>query len=139
MSVESTIEGNNIGLIDTWRGSITGDDILGLLKSLFSDKAFREYKYWVTDFSDVTDFSMSPDEIQKVVDLDKKAEKVNSDIIIVVIAPKDLYFGLSRMWDSMSHEICWEKMVLRTKVDAYDFLKKRTKEKFNINISNVLT
>ena len=139
MPVKSKIEDKNTGIIDTWSGPITGKEILSRLRSLFSDNAFGEYKFWITDFSDVTDFSMSTEEILEVVRLDKEAQKINSEIIIIVIAEKDLHFEKSRMWEMLSFEICWEKMISNNKEQAYTFLKNRMKTKFNATIKNVLT
>ncbi len=136
MTIKSTVKGENVGIIHTWSDIITGNDILSLLKPMFSKHTFNEYKYWVTDFTGVTEFAISSDEIRSVVDLDKQAEKVNPNIIIIVIASKDNIFGLSRMWQIMADEISWETLVVRTKEEADDFLKKRLKEKFNINITN---
>ena len=67
------------------------------------------------------------------------AYNVLRDIIIVVIAEKDLHFEKSRMWEMLSYEICWEKMVSNNKEQANKFLKNRMKLKFNTTINNILT
>lgn len=139
MSVETISLDNNIGIIHTWKNEVSGSDVLHVLKELFSKNVFKEYKYWVTDFTGITKFPISQDEINQVVSLDKQAEKVNPNIIIVVIASEDLHFGLSRMWQIMADEICWDKIVVRSLDEADKQLINRMKEKFNINITSALT
>jgi len=139
MPVKSKIVDKNNGVIDTWSSLIIGKDILSRLKLLFSDKAFGEVKFWVIDFSAVTDFSISTEEILEVVRLDKDAHKVNSEIIIIVITEKDLRLEKSKMWEMLSFETCWEKMISNNKEQAYQFIKNRMKLKFNTTINNLLT
>jgi len=134
MTVETKVEGNNIGLINRWSGYVTIDEFLSLLKDVFFGKDFKDYKYWVFDFSGITGTSISPGEIYRIIDLDREGEKINSDVMIVLIATEELYFGLSRMWEILAEDISWETMVLKTKEEANDFLKKRMKEKYNMDV-----
>jgi hypothetical protein len=64
-----------------------------------------------------------------------EASKISPDRLIAVVASSKLSFGYSRMWEMLSDATNWERIVFRVKSDAEEWLKKRTKEQFNIAIT----
>lgn len=131
MSVETTIHGNNLGIIHKWSGPISPPDIFSLNRKVISSAEFEEYLFWLTDFSDLTDIQFSRVDVEKVINLNQEAQRINPDLIAVVITSKELAYGLSRMWEIMAdlEGINWDKMIIKNKEDACAFIEKKIKEK----------
>lgn len=135
MSFETTIHGNNIGIIHKWSGPISPDELFSLNRKVISSAEFKEFKFWLTDFSDLTDIPFSNDDVRKITNLNHEAQKINPNIIAVVIASKDLAYGLSRMWEMMADldGVNWDKMVVKQKEDACQFIELKMREKYNFD------
>ena len=55
-----------------------------------------------------------------------------TDVIIAVVADRDLSYGLARMADLMRGEQFWESAVFRERFAAEAWLRERVSERFNI-------
>jgi hypothetical protein len=79
--------------------------------------------------------NISSDEIRSVVEQNKRIAAVSyPGVIIAVAAPRDLGYGLSRMWEILMDQIGWETMTFRSRSEADDWIRLRAKEKFNLDI-----
>lgn len=61
-----------------------------------------------------------------------RSAEVNPDALVAVVAPNDLEFGLSRMWQILSDETPWEIRVFRGGEEARMWIRERAKERWKI-------
>ena len=94
---------------------------------------FKKYRFSLTDLSDVSELNLSSDAIREHSSACIRAAGVNPDAIVAVVAPNDLGYGLSRMWEILSSdEIAWEINVFRNKEEARMWIKERAKKKWSL-------
>jgi len=132
MPIEIRDTDNSIGNIIKGLSDVTSEEyITAMVNHLSQDnEKLKRYRYSLSDYTKVDKVGVSSAAINYVANLCKKAAAVNRDIIIGIAAEKDIAFGLSRMWELLSAETGWETMVFRTKADAENWIKERTKEKY---------
>jgi len=136
MPVEVKYLDGGIGFGLTVRKDLTGDKLIDAVKRFYlSEESLRKNKYGLVDYTPVENINLSRDDVSIIAELTNKASKIAPDRIVAVVASEDACFGLSRMWEMLSEESSWEKMIFRIKDDAEEWLKKRVNEKFNIDIT----
>ncbi len=136
MPIEFKYLDNGIGFGFTARGNFSGKELIGVASNAYrSGKILRKNKYGIIDYSSVERFDVSNSDVQRIAELSVEASKIAPDRIIAVIANDDLSYGCSRMWEFLSSEISWDRMVFRLKNEAEEWLKKRVMEKFNLSIT----
>ena len=59
---------------------------------------FKEIRYLIVDHTKTEHFNHSPEEIQKRAALASKRLDQNPDMLLAIVAPNDLFFGVGRMW-----------------------------------------
>jgi len=73
----------------------------------------------IFDFSDVTDFQMSTSEVRKLA---ANAPPVSNGYRNVIVAPQDVIYGLSRMYETLGGNMSDHVHVVRTIAEAYQLL-----------------
>jgi len=81
-------------------GIVTGDEIIAAHKEIYNDINLKRQKYQIIDRTNCKEYSVSSEEIQRIADLDNIASSINPDIIIAVISPTKLQFGMTRVWQA---------------------------------------
>ena len=111
------------GFFTNYSGTVSDEDVLnsaGERLTFLNNK--NPVKYFLSDFSDVDVFEVTPGAVIRLADIATKASKINSEIILVAIVPTDLQYGTGRMWQSYSNEANWKTYMARTKADAETWL-----------------
>lgn len=75
-------------------------------------------KYQLWDLSNVKKILLSNEDIVAFTKQDAAAAKINSNMIIAIVASSDLIYGLSRMWEANSDSSPFKSMVFRNIEDA---------------------
>jgi hypothetical protein len=73
----------------------------------------------ITDFSEVTKFTVSGDEMRALALL---TPGIPVNRLKVIVAPKDVTFGMSRMFQLLTDEVRPNLQVVRTNAEAYRML-----------------
>lgn len=127
---------DGLGGLYIGEGIVTGEDIISSNRQVFSsEEKMMKIKYGLIDYSNITKFEVSNSEAEIIASQDKEASKYIPDVIIAVIAKKDLVFGVNRMWEIITENtgLQWETMVFRDREGAEAWIKERAKEKFGID------
>ena len=136
MPIEFKCLDNGIGYGFTAKGNFFGKELIKAARDAYrSGKILRKNKYGIIDYSSVDKFDVSTSDIETIAELSIEASKIASDRLIAVVAKDDLSFGYSRMWQFLSNEIVWERMVFRLRNEAEEWLKKRVMEQHNIAVT----
>ena len=59
---------------------------------------FKKIRYLIIDHTKTEHFNHSPEGIQKRAALAGKRLEQNPDLLLAIVAPNDLFYGVARMW-----------------------------------------
>ncbi len=123
------------GVLYHCTGLITGRDFIEANRGIASaPERVKDCSYAVVDSTLINDFNISVQDIELMADQGRTASGAHPDIVPAVIAPSDPLYGVSRMWELMSGDTAWEKMVFRSKDEARAWLGEKVREKFKLDI-----
>ncbi len=122
MSVDIELRGDGVGLVLSCHGPVTGHEFIRRTEELLqSPDSIRQLRYSIIDLTTVSAFDASTDQVQRVVDLEFAA--LAPKLLVAVIAPTDLAFGMSRMWSSLAETTGWSIRVFRQAAEANRWLQ----------------
>jgi len=104
-------------------GTVTGAEILDANRSIYTPETLRKLAYKIVDRTTCTDYQVSAEEVQLIANQDKEAAKINPDLQILLVAPTDLQFGVSRMWQAYVGETGLQTKIFRDRESAYAWLQ----------------
>ena len=114
--------GFNLKYIDDGKGieaiatsKVSKSDFINACNETFNQENINNHLYQIVDLSQCDSFELSSSDINELTLLAINASKQNSCIIIAFIAPNDLVFGMSRMYESYSYESGFKIKVFREK------------------------
>ena len=116
-------DGEGIEIIAS--GTVTGREIIEKHKEIYSPENLKRQKYQVIDRTECREYNVSDEEVQEIADIDIAAAKTNPNIIIAVIAPTDMQYGVSRVWQVYVAESKFLTEVFRDRASADKWLKKK--------------
>ena len=134
ISIEGRQDG--AGVIYHCRGDMTIDDFFQAgIGFLAYPQEIKKWRYAIIDLTDVGSMKINSDDIRTVVEQNKRIAAIAPPgAILAVASPKDLGYGLARMWEVLMEQIGWETMTFRTRLEAEAWVRQRAKEKFNLDI-----
>lgn len=134
MSIVVRDVNNGLGVKIYGSGTITGEEFIEVMeKHLTQDKErFRQYRYSLSDYTNVNKFELSVSDIQYVAGLCKTAAMANPDAIVAIVADKNISYGLSRMWQILTDDTDWEINIFRNRDEAEVWIRIRANEKHGI-------
>ena len=124
-----------IGVRLVFRGIVSDQEYLESLKRHLTqdNEKFKKYRYSLTDLSALTEARVTNETIQHVAYFCEEASKINPNPVVVLFTDNDLFYGLSRMFESLVANTNWETMVFRSKNEAVEWIRERVREKFGID------
>ena len=109
----------NAGILVKGKGVVTGNEIKEINDIIYkSAENILKIKYQLVDLTNVSEVIASNEDIEVLATQDAAAAKINSNMIIAIVASSDLIFGLSRMWEAYSYRSPLQSMVFRNIEDA---------------------
>jgi len=112
------------GVITTYRGIVTDEDILESVKEKCSSaKKLASLRYAVTDCTDVAEFQVTPQGMIENANISKRAAVINRELLVVGVYPDDLSYGMGRLWQGYADITGWSSIVVRTKQEAEQWLE----------------
>lgn len=120
MSVRLTIDVKQRLVVSTYFGEVNEAEILGHISRIHSHPDFDPSFAELLDFSGVTGGRVSPSIVQAVA---RRASVFNPTSMHVIIAPRDVVFGLARMSAVYAEETRPNFVVVRTIDEAHKLLR----------------
>ena len=99
-------------------GTVHGREIIDAHKEIYSEKNLKRQRYQIIDRTHCTDYDVSTDEVKKIAEIDRSASLINPHIIIAIVAPDDLQYGMSRIWQAYADESGFMTRVFRDRKSA---------------------
>ena len=107
-------------------GIVTGLEIfISAMEESRDQERARKLRYGLVDFSEVTDMKVTPDDIRRIVEANRKTAVLTPGAIVAIIAPSELPYALSRLWHTLSDDLGWQANVFHTRADAIAWLRKQ--------------
>ena len=138
MPIETEGRQNGLGVIYKCSGVVTIDDFFQAgLGFLAQPEEIKKWRYCIIDLTPVGAMNINAEDIRAVVEQNKLIAAIApSGAILAVASPKDLGFGLARVWEVLVEEVGWETMTFRSRAEADVWIQERMKQKFGIDIPN---
>ena len=132
------IEGHQdgAGVIYNCHGDMTIDDFFQAgIGFLAFPEEIKKWRYCLIDLTSVGAMRIHPDDIHTVVEQNKRIAAIAvPGPLLAVASPKDLGYGLSRVWEVLMEQIGWETMTFRSRPEAELWIRQRAKDKFNLDV-----
>ena len=100
MTIHVNYLDNGTGIEIMASGIVTGEEIIKAHEEIYSTENLTKQKYQIIDRTYCSKYQVYAEEIEKIAALDNAASKVNPHIIIAVISPTALQFGMTRLWQA---------------------------------------
>src|SRR5579859_1830695 len=110
MPVEVAVDRKNKLVITTYSGEVTDADVARQISEVQSHAPYDTGYRAITDFTDVTQFNISTDKIRSVADTESPLANAKR----VMVAPTDVAYGTSRMFQALATETRPNIVVVRT-------------------------
>lgn len=124
-SMPYTTEFWNLGtrVIHTGEGVVSGKDILdGVALGFEAAQSGMPIKEALIDLSGVSEFRVAASDVKEIVAMDNKFASLVPRAFVALVAPKDLLFGMARMWEMQVERPGWTTHAFRTRGEAEAWL-----------------
>ena len=96
MSFETAFENQGRGVVVTWKGRVTGKDMLRANEAMYAQDSNSILKYQICDFSNADSIEGSADELRDMAFLDYAVSSFSpGQILAIVVTPE--------VWADMDH------------------------------------
>lgn len=99
-------------------GTVTGSEIIAEHEEIYNTVNLLRQRYQIIDRTNCTEYIVSDAEVKKIAEIDNKASKTNPNIVIAIVAPTDLQFGISRAWQAYVEESGFLTKIFRDRESA---------------------
>ena len=119
IEVRQTVDG--IGIVGTGVDLVSGQDLLDATARLREEvEGNPQIRYAVMDFTAIPEERIDTESLRVLAT--QRIESM-SGIFVVVVAPSDVLFGLSRMWEMLAEREGLISRVVRTRAEAITWLQ----------------
>ena len=136
MPVAVTDTDNGQGnVIRAW-GHVSEPEFLDTLSEHYGQptEKFAAYLFGLSDFSEIAAFDLSVQGVKAVAHMSVDLARKHPDLVVNVIAPRDMVFGLARMFEMLSNEAGWEISVFRDRGEAVARTRERVRDRFGVSV-----
>lgn len=123
MPYRSELIDDGTGLLRIGTGVVKGQEIIEAAACLTSAFDPGRITHGLVDFTQVTSFEVTTQEIQTITALNMKNGEVTDAVIVAIAAPDDIAFGMSRMYGSLIAQRGWIVHTYRTMAEARAWLE----------------
>ena len=114
---------DGIGIIGTGEGVVTGQDLLAATAQLIAEgQRNSELRYAVMDLSAIPEQELDTRSLKAAA---VRPRSPMPELIVAVVAPSEILFGLSRMWEMLAEQSGLATRVVRTREEAITFLQEQ--------------
>jgi hypothetical protein len=119
------------GLVLSSRGALRAKDKIELNQALLvSPELIKRLRYMIVDVHEESTGDLSASDLQIIADQDRQiAALARPGLVVAIVAPRDVDFGMARMWQVFTEETGWNTMVFRSFADADTWVREQVKER----------
>jgi hypothetical protein len=123
MPVRIKFANDGIGVVLYHEGVVTGEELINAISNVYNDERYLKLKYWIGDRTGCTEFLPDANCLKKIAGINKKESIRNPGILLALVAPKDLEFGMSRMFQVFAEKTAFRTEVFRDKDTAEEWIR----------------
>ena len=128
MEFEYKIDADSNLVIAKATGEFSLEDLIIHMNEVNADPTFKKGMNSIADLSEVT-FKINMQTMSRLLDYVRTMEKVRGACKWAVVTPRDLFFGLVRMFSFMSRDTAIETQAFRTLEEAMEWIGAEPDEK----------
>jgi hypothetical protein len=114
MTIESYVRPEGNVAIFVHIGRVPDEEFLAFYKSFFESDRFKPPMNILVDLRETNSSSRTPEALLYFAEfMQAKPAAITASTKVAVVAPKDLSFGLARMYEILSHSVQWNFVVFR--------------------------
>lgn len=138
MPIQIEVKHRAMGVVYHCQGAVTIEDFFIAGKGfLVTPEEIRKWRYSLINLTDVESMDIHYDQVSFIVQQNHQiAAYAVPGVLLAVAAPKDIGFGLARMWEMLVERVGWETRTFRSVVEAEAWIQDRLKQKFGIDLAN---
>jgi hypothetical protein len=130
VGIEFSLTADGIGTVFTSSGLLTGQDLLDVDARLHEEvQRNPAIRYLLVDHSAIPEERVDSEAIRELAKRTAKNLEVVSDGIVAIVAPNDVLFGLSRMWEIQAEQPNLLTRVMRTRTEAIAWLEEELRQR----------
>jgi hypothetical protein len=119
MPYQTEITNDGTGILRTWTGAVTGQEITEAAASLVpADRDAAHISHLLIDLTRVTSFDVSVEEINAYMAFQEENAEILGPIPVALVAPKASSPSLARMYGALVGITSWEVFPFRTVSEA---------------------
>jgi len=104
MPIRMTIEKDNQLIKTTASGRVTGEQLIAYYRQLRSHPDFRSNLNEIFDTTQIEAMDVTADDIHRLSSVTEQFTSRGNPVKVAIIAPADLPFGLSRMYEMLQSQ-----------------------------------
>ena len=108
-------------VIHTATGELTLDEITEAFEARLKHRDFRPGMNVLWDYRRATISSLSTQDVQQLVAFNQRIASARGGGLSAIVAPKDVDYGISRMFQIHSQDLPWHTMVFRNLESALEW------------------
>ena len=113
------------GVHKTGTGLVTGLEIFSVAMQESMDEArARKLRYCLVDFTGVTDMKVTPEDVRRIVEMNRKTATFAPGALVAIVAATDLPYAMARLWHTLADDLGWKSNIFHTRPDAVAWLRK---------------
>ncbi len=106
-------------------GIVTGLEIFASdLQESLNEARAPKLRYGLIDFSETTELKVTPEDIRRIVELNRKMVILTTHALVAIVAPTPLPYAMARLWHTISDGLTWKANIFHTRPDAIAWLRK---------------
>jgi hypothetical protein len=127
---------NQNGVVFSCHGRVTAKEMAAAKTALMERPAeIGSCMFSIVDHTGAERVDYSTADLQKLARLDHALAPYTRDgIAVAIVAPRDLEFGLSRMWQAFVEDNGWETMVFRSRKRAEAWIREKVSQNFSTDL-----
>jgi hypothetical protein len=122
MPIRITYDRERQGVESYYIGTVTTDERLEAYYSVATGDQFSALKYWIIDTTSCDDIKLNSINVDSQIDMIKTNTHMYPNIITALVAPNDLIFGMSRMFQMKAESVGIETMVFGDRASADEWV-----------------
>lgn len=120
MSYSTTWEES--GVVWTFRGRVTGDEILKANREIYGDPRFDRLQYQIVDLTAVESFDVTEEEMAVIAAHDRAAARSRPHVRIAVAAEDEMIKDLSAFYDAAMVGSPWHQQIFDSMREAREWV-----------------
>ena len=111
---------DGIGIVGIGVGVVSGQDLLDATARLHEERAHNpNLRYAVMDLSAISQGQIDTESVRVIA----KPADGTPQLTVAIVAPSDVLFGLSRMWEMLAEQTGLATRVVRTRAELITWLQ----------------